>query len=123
MRLFFSQFSLKNFFDNRSSRQEVLRAYTGTYERILLEKCLNLRSQSEGGRPHEEGHYMKDPGSESLQPGFDLRQLVSIILECVYQLVMDLFRSPSFHPEKPDGKSLFLFLHLSSLTDFVNHPN
>jgi hypothetical protein len=35
---------------------------------------------------------------------------------------MDLFRSPSFQPEKHDDKSLFLFLHLSPLTDFVNSP-
>jgi hypothetical protein len=36
---------------------------------------------------------------------------------------MDLFRSPSFQPEKLTDKSLFLFLHLLSLTDFVNCPN
>jgi hypothetical protein len=34
-----------------------------------------------------------------------------------------VFWSPSFQPEKFDDKSLFLLLHLSSLTDFVNYPN
>jgi hypothetical protein len=36
---------------------------------------------------------------------------------------MDLFRSPSFQPEKLDDTFLFLSLHRSSLTDFVNYPN
>jgi hypothetical protein len=36
---------------------------------------------------------------------------------------VSLFRSPSFQPDKFDDKSLLLFLHLSSWTDFVNYPN
>jgi hypothetical protein len=37
--------------------------------------------------------------------------------------LMDFFRFPSFQPEQLDDKSLFLFLHLWSITDFVNYPN
>jgi hypothetical protein len=66
---------------------------------------------------------MKIPGFEPLQPGFDLRQPVGIVPEYARQLLVALFRSLSFQLEKLDDKSLFLFLHLLSLTDFVNYPN
>jgi hypothetical protein len=69
------QFSLKNFFDSGSSHQEVFCDYPGTCERILLAKCLNLhlRSESEGwSSSTRKVTAWKIPGSEPLQPDFDL---------------------------------------------------
>jgi hypothetical protein len=48
---------------------------------------------------------------------------VGIVPECDHQLLMDLCRFPSFQLEKLEDKSLFLFLHLWSLMDFVKYPN
>jgi hypothetical protein len=53
----------------------------------------------------------KFPGSEPLQPDFDLREPVDIVPECCHQFLMDLFRSPSFQPEKLDEESSVLFRH------------
>jgi hypothetical protein len=108
-------------------RQEVFRDYADAGERILLEKYLNfnMQSQSEGWSSRtRKAAAWKIPGSEPLQPDFDfdLGQLGGIVFECAHQLLMDLFWIPILSARKPDDKSLFLFLHLSSLTDFINYP-
>jgi hypothetical protein len=58
-RIFQSQLSLKNFFNRRDARQEVLRKYSGTGKRILLKKRRKLRPKRQG-RP---------PGAESVLAG------------------------------------------------------
>jgi hypothetical protein len=53
----------------------------------------------------------------------DLRLAVRISSECDYEFLMDLFWAPVLHPEICDEESLFLFLHSSSITYFVNLIN
>jgi hypothetical protein len=67
--------------------------------------------------------YRKVAVSKILEPDFDLRPAERISSECGHELLIDLFRAPVLHPEIFDKESLFLFLHPSSITCFVNLIN
>jgi hypothetical protein len=77
-----------------------------------------------GGRPVR-GVSLQDqlPFVTLLEPDFDLGPAAHISSEYGYEFLMDLFWVLVLHPEIFDEESLPIFLHLSSITYFVNLIN
>jgi hypothetical protein len=113
---FQSQLSLKNVFNHRPARQEVLCKYSGTGKRILLKKCRKLRPKIKGGRP------VRGAWLQNNSPFLNF-QCENLIWDRPYASAASVIRSSWWffwgsvlHPEISDAESSFLFRRLSSIT-------